>query len=231
MKQYRFLLLIALISLSACKGDDDSPPPTPVATQLIFPEENSECTSGVDVNATQSRINFSWEEAANTDTYELNVTNLLTGFSDEYTTASTSFEVTLQKGEPYSWSVRSLSETSSQTAQSATWSFYNAGDGVESYAPFPAGLVYPDMGARVFASEGNLTLQWNGADVDNDISAFTLYFDTVSPPVAILGNSISSGSFQVSGLVASTVYYWQIITTDLEGNTSSSGIFEFRTAD
>ena len=228
MKKIRTCLwIMVLAGIYSCGSDDR--PPSPVATQLIFPEENSECTAGVDVSATQSRIDFSWEAAANTDTYRLSVNGLLTGDSDTYTTASTSFEVTLQKGEPYSWSVTSISDNSSQTATSETWNFYNAGDGVESYAPFPARVVTPEMGATVLASGGTLTLQWEGADVDNDISGYNVYLDTSDPPVTLIGTFVGSVSFQANGLTSDTIYYWRIVTVDAEGNSSDSEVFQFRT--
>ena len=230
MKRHIFLLLTTLLVLWSC-GGDDSPPPSPAAAQLVFPEQNSECTTGVNINTNQSRVTFSWEASDNTDTYRLTVTNLIFGSSNNYDTEATSFDVTLQKGQPYSWSVTSASDNSSQTSQSEVWSFYNAGDGITSYAPFPAGASFPEMGATVVPTGGNLTLRWNGADVDDDISSYDIYLEDVNPPSAVVATTVSSEFFQVSGLAAATVYYWQVVTRDLEGNTSASPVFEFRTVD
>lgn len=231
MKRYSVLLIItALLSLYGC-NKDDGPPPSPVAAQLVFPEQNSECTTGVSVDATQSRVTFSWNASVNTDLYELTVTHLISGFTQDFTTTATSFDVNILKGNPYSWSVTSSSDTSTQTAQSETWNFYNAGDGVQSYAPFPAGVISPQIGATVVPDGDSVTLLWDGADVDNDISGYDVYFDIVDPPAAIVGNSVSAAIFQVNGITPSTVYYWRIVTSDLEGNTSTSEVFEFRTVD
>ena len=30
------------------------------------------------------------------------------------------------------------------------------------------------------------------------------------------------------GVESGNVYYWRVVTTDLEGNTSISGVFDFR---
>ncbi|MEM9685518.1 MAG: fibronectin type III domain-containing protein [Bacteroidota bacterium] len=224
-----FLLLTALIGLYSCGGNDDAPPPA--AAALIFPEESSECTTGVSISDLMSRVTFSWTDAARADSYRLTVTNLNAGTSNEYTTEATSFEAALLKGEPYSWSVTSLSDKSSKTRQSEMWHFYNAGEGVESYPPFPARAIYPEMGATALISGGQLTLQWDGTDVDNDIATYDVYFSTANPPAVAVGTSISSESFEVSGLTVATVYYWRIITRDSEGNTSASEVFEFRTVE
>ena len=224
-----FLLLTILIGLYSCGGNDDGPPPA--AAALIFPEESSECTTGVSISDLMSRVPFSWNAAARADSYQLRVTNLNSGVSNEYTTEATSFEAALLKGEPYSWSVTSLSDNSSKTKESETWQFYNAGEGVESYPPFPAGAIYPEMGATALAPGGQLTLQWDGTDVDNDIATYDVYFSAVNPPMVAVGTSISSESFEVSGLTAATVYYWSVITRDSEGNTSASAVFEFRTVE
>lgn len=230
MKRNVFLLVVTLLSLWSCGGDDDHGP-APGAAQLIFPGKNSECISGISISPTESSITFSWEASENTDSYRLRITNLNSGDFDEYSTNVTSLAVTLLKGEPYSWSVTSLAGGTSQTTQSEVWNFYNAGEGITSYAPFPAAVVYPQMGTVALASGGNITLYWDGADVDDDISGYDVYFDTVNPPVTIVGTSIGAESFQVSGVAAATVYYWRVITRDGEGNTSASDIFQFRTAD
>lgn len=229
MRSWCKLSIVALLLgvLSSCKNDDIS---IPAEAELIFPEKNSECTSGMSISETQSSVTFSWKKAA-ADMYRLNITNLTTGITENYPTSATSFTVDLLKAEAYSWSVTSISDDLAETAQSEIWSFYNAGDGVVSYAPFPAGVIYPEMGVSISAPGGELTLQWNGADVDNDIATYDLYFDVVNPPVVAVGTSVSSESFEVSGLTAATVYYWSVITRDSEGNTSASAVFEFRTVE
>ena len=56
-------------------GDDGGstvtpPPPTPdppTAAILTFPDDNEECTTGTEVNATQSSVTFTWQASQNTD--------------------------------------------------------------------------------------------------------------------------------------------------------------------
>ncbi len=215
-----FLLIIA--SISCCK--DDGPPPEPLASNLVFPEEDSECTTGQEITLTESSVTFRWNAAQNADTYNLNVTSLSTNESTNFSTASTSFSVTLNKGEGYSWFVTSSSDESSKTAQSEIWRFYNSADGVESYTPFPANIISPNSGQKLVA--GSIGLVWTGSDVDNDIIGYDVYLDGVNPPQTIVESDLIQQSVVINSLT-SGVYYWKVITKDAAGNTSESNVFEF----
>jgi hypothetical protein len=225
MRPYTFILLIVV--LCGCRNDDK--PGSPSRAQLIFPEENSECTDGISINELQSSITFSWGSTANTDSYRLTVKNLTTDAIQNYTTAATSLTVNLSKGQAYSWFVTSISNKVSETTKSETWKFYNAGEGITSYAPFPAEALYPPQGATALLIGGSVTLQWDGVDVDSDIVEYDVYFNTVNPPTTLAGASVTSESFDVISLAPDTIYYWRIVTTDSNGNTSLSEIFQFRT--
>jgi hypothetical protein len=106
--------------------------------------------------------------------------------------------------------------------------FYNAGSET-TYAPFPAQLVNPISGATVQKDLANeVLLEWQGADVDNDIASFEVFFSDENPPTTSLG-ALDSETMELSVSVNSdTIYYWRIITTDLEGNSSDSGVFDFK---
>ena len=100
-----YVLSLILFSCGGSSGDDGGgsggpvdPPPTPQKPQkavLSKPENNSEC---LEVDA----VKFEWNTAANTTSYTLNVKNLLTNEISSTTTTSTSADVTLTKGFPYS---------------------------------------------------------------------------------------------------------------------------------
>ncbi|WP_298922847.1 hypothetical protein [uncultured Allomuricauda sp.] len=226
MKQY-FLSLLALVLLSSCGGSDD-PPPSPVGANLVFPLENSECTTGVSINETQSQVTFEWEASSNTDSYTLNAINLDTNVPQTISTAATSASLSIAKGTPYSWSVTSLNSGSDQVAASETWLFYNSGSQT-TYAPFPAQLVSPVSGSTVQKSIANeIVLSWSGADVDDDIDNFEIFFSDQNPPTASEGNTGSTVMEFTVSVESNTIYYWKVITTDLEGNASDSGVFEFK---
>lgn len=223
----RKLMLLSLLGfMVACGGDDT--PPAPQGALLVFPEENSECTTGSNVNETLSQVTFRWNASKNTDNYTLSVVNLETNVPQNISTATTSASLSIAKGTPFAWSVTSRNSKSDQVAISETWLFYNAG-AQTTYAPFPAQLVSPASGSTVQKDIANeVLLEWSGADVDNDIDTFEVFFSDVNPPTTLLGTTNSATMELSASVQSSTVYYWKVITTDLEGNTSDSGIFEFK---
>jgi len=221
------IVLVIFISLlfTACKKDSPKPPS---AAGLVFPLQNSLCTTGVNITPTSSRVEFMWQTANNTNTYELRVTNLLTDITQTVNTQSTSTELTIEKGAPYSWVVITRNTEVQETASSATWQFFNAGSQI-TYAPFPAQIITPLSGASVVRDiNGEIVLEWSGADVDDDIVGYEIFLDTVSPPQVSVASPASSVSSIKINTSANTVYYWKVITKDIEGNNSDSGIYSFR---
>lgn len=223
----RLLSLSILVLLASCGGNDD-PPPAPEGANLVFPLENSECTTGVSVNEDLSQITFEWQASAHTDSYTLSVVNLNTNIPQTISTAATSASLSIAKGTPFSWSVTSISSNSDQVATSETWLFYNAGSQI-TYPPFPAQLVSPTSGSTVQMDISNeVLLVWTGADVDNDIDSFEVFFSDQSPPTTSVGTTNSNTMELAVSVQSDTVYYWEVVATDREGNSSNSGIFEFR---
>lgn len=224
MRPLAFTLLI--VFCFACKKDD--PPNPPASAILVFPENNSECTTGTDINPTTSMVEFRWQQALNTDNYELTVTNENTNVSQTVNTRALSYEITLDKGALHTWVVRTSNASVLRNATSPTWRFYNAGFET-SYAPFPAEIILPEFGQSVFKDSNNeLTLRWSGADIDNDIISYELYFSNENPPTTLV-DTVTDGITNSRVTVDSgTVYYWKVITVDREGNTSDSGIYDFR---
>lgn len=233
MKKFSLIFTLIIVFNCSSGGDDDSgpvtPPPVvqdPTAAVLTFPDNNKECTTGIDVNVTQSSVTFTWNASANTNSYDIVIKNLDTNNILTFSSSTNEKAITIFKATPYSWYVVSKSTTTTETAQSATWKFYNAGDGVQSYAPFPAELVTPTMGANLNGIT-NITLEWSGSDVDNDISGYDIYIDTATPPTTQLGSNQIETTIDTA-VTAGNVYYWRVVTTDSEGNNSESEIFSFR---
>lgn len=228
MKKFSIIFTLLVLFNCSSSSDDSGPviPSTPAIAILTFPDNNKECTTGIEVNATQSSVTFTWNASANTDSYDIIVKDLDTNSSQTLSSNTNEKAITINKATPYSWYVVSKSTTLTETAQSATWKFYNAGDAVQSYAPFPADLVAPLMGANLNGVT-SVTLEWSGSDVDDDISGYDIYIDTTSPPTTQLGGNQTEITIDAT-VTAGNVYYWRVITTDSQGNNSESEIFEFR---
>lgn len=226
MKKILTAITLCLI-VFACGSDDggDGGTGNTDAAVLTFPENNSECTAGTPVSQTQSAVTFQWNEAADTETYFLYVKNLITQNTLQYTAgANTFYELTLDKATPYSWYV-SASKTSGTTAKSETWKFYNAGDGITNYAPFPADAVYPAMSASVYGPV--IALEWQGGDPDGDIDEYNVYMDTNANPVTLVA-SVTAQTLPNVAVTSGTTYYWKVVTTDDAGNTTTSPVYQFK---
>ncbi|MEW7290841.1 hypothetical protein [Aquimarina sp. 2304DJ70-9] len=231
MKKLFFLFgLIAMIC--ACSSDSDEgteeqeATQNPTASNLIFPFENSLCNVGTDITPTESTVLFEWEAGANVDSYEVELTNLTTGNRTTHQSTATQTPIVLSRGTPYSWFIVSKSNTVSETAQSVEWKFYNAGDAIESYAPFPAEAIAPEMAESIRTTASEIILDWEGNDVDDDIVGYDVYFDTSREP-EIVSSNLEESMFSVS-ITSNTIYYWKITTKDSRGNTSESGVFQFK---
>lgn len=229
----QIVAVLCLVSLVGCSsgGDDDgggTAPPVvenPEAAKLISPIKDAECNQGNIISDTESKVTFEWNASKNTDEYTLVIKNLLDKSTRNIKVTATKKEENLLRGVPYSWHVVSKSKSVSKTATSETWKLYNAGVGVENYAPFPAELVSPTMGGL---TKQTVSLSWNGSDIDNDIESYDVYLGTNNPPTTLHTNTTTTAVNDIA-LSADTVYYWKVITKDSEGNNSESPIFEFRT--
>ncbi len=224
MRVFWAICLGALIVGCGGGGDDDPKPPE--AANLVFPEQNSECTTGVDVTESTSEVTFRWQAADNADSYELRVTHLITNVTQTATSTGTSAALTIAKGAPFSWMVISRN-ADAQSVSSATWQFYNAGSET-SYAPFPATILAPPSGITVVRDrDGEVLLDWSGADVDNDLSGYDIYHGTTNPPTEI-ESSTNAGVTSLKVAVESGTYYWKVVSKDMQGNTSDSGVYSYR---
>lgn len=226
MTRFLFLGICMMIACTSCKKKRTPSPPE--AVQLVFPEQNSECTTGLSLGQETSQVEFRWSAADNTETYELRVTNTATGTVQTITSSTTSTKLPLEKGEQFSWIVRSKNSQVDQTVSSEVWNFYNSGSRT-TFAPFPASNVSPVSSENVFKDINNeVTLSWTASDLDNDIVGFEVYFSVEAIPVDLIrALQPSVNSIKVS-VTANTVYYWSIVVIDAEGNKSNSGIYNFK---
>jgi len=230
MKKNILLLTGLIVLLNSCTPEEPIPL-NPSAPNLISPANEETCLDGISINDSQSNVEFRWSSAANTISYELVVTNLLTQSSQIFPSTSNQTTIALSKSEPYNWSVKSIGEVGSVPSQSIQWKFYLAGDAIVNYAPFPAELISPQSGANISPDINNLvTLIWNASDVDGDLSEFEIYLDEndASTLNSKLEYQQEEESIEVE-VKNNTTYYWKIIAIDNNKNQSSSGVYAFRT--
>lgn len=168
---------------------------------------------------------FQWSASANTDSYTLNLKNLLTSASTTVTSSTNQVAVTLLRNTPYSWFVISGSKNSALTAQSATWKFYSAGAGIISYPPFPAALTLPAFASSVNATAGQISLSWSGSSVTNDVTSYDVYMGTTTP--ALLKSGVTNSTLSSVQVASGTTYYWKVVSHDAAGNSSDSAISQF----
>jgi hypothetical protein len=232
LTKYLFLTILLILTIR-CNSEDDGGSPIdplesvnpPLAANLIFPFNNETCFEGNVISKTESIVGFKWSSAENTDAYTLNITNLNTSVLLKVEVTGNEKDITILRGIPYSWFVTSKSNKSSKIAQSSIWKFYNAGIGLENHPPFPAEVLNPKMGSSV--QSGNIQLKWTATDVENDITKYDIYLDTISPPLVPISTQ-QEVSLNID-VLGGKVYYWKVVTHDQEANTSVSQIFEFKT--
>lgn len=228
-----FLGAFTLVVFLSCGSATDPLPEEeeqiedPNATTLIFPEDNTECQEGTIISDNQSRVLFQWNESEHTDSYEVHLENLDNGIESIHESNTNELQIIIERGTAYSWFVVSKSNASAEIAESATWKFYNTGAGVVNYAPFPADLLSPANNGTVTIGSGNVLLDWEASDIDNDIVSYEVFMDTNNPPSASRGTT--SETEITLNAIANTRYYWFIEVVDSANNISKSEVFSFST--
>ncbi len=241
-KQLLYITLISLF-LAACSGGEpgETPTPqpqvkTPTAASLVSPANNTECNQGNIISTDLSSVLFQWNPSENTNTYTLKVTNLNTNTVQEQSSSNTSLSMALKRGTPFSWKVVSKSNSTTQTAESGTFRFFNAGAPVENHTPFPAEAVSPSRGATL-TGVTSITMEWESSDIDNDLAAHTVQLlgssevlDQVDfdNETTVTYQTTTTQSINEVAVEAGKIYYWQVKSQDEVGNTAISEIFEFR---
>ena len=220
------VLVLGIVVLLSCKKD---PPKPPEMALLTSPAKNSECTPVQSTNTTSNSVRFNWQTAKFAESYDVSVTNLATDISQtEVGLRTTTHIFSLEKGAPYSWSVISRNSQTETAVSSETWLFFNPGSQT-THVPFPAEIISPKPGTTVFKDVNNeVSLNWSGADVDNDIESYEIYFSTENPPETLIDSPTANTTEKKVSVTANTVYYWRVVTKDAIGNTSDTGVIDFR---
>ena len=164
-----FSVLLGFTLLLWSCSSSETAPLNPSIPSLSFPINEETCLEGTSTNDSQSSLEFRWSASQNVESYRLDIKNLSTNQKQSFNTSGTSYSATLLTGTPYSWNITAIGEEGSESASSASWKFYLAGAGITNYTPFPSELLAPRSGSSVTPVDGNITLNWNGSDVDGDL--------------------------------------------------------------
>ena len=228
MKYYKQILtLLTFLFIMSCGKDDDS-------TITNRPPNNFQLIQ-VDNNAINISLNpqLIWESALDPDgdtvTYTLLLeqgqTNPSTIISSNLQTTNFTIITSLENGTTYSWQVVA-SDVNGGTTNSEIFNFTTQ----ENQPPGNFNLL------QVSNNETDVdlspSLSWeNAIDPEGDIITYTLLFDLgIENPITPIASNIASTSFNIEiELERNSTYFWQVIATDNNGNTTGSEIFTFRT--
>ena len=222
----RYIAFFLLSVFFSCGPD---PIPVPEPSLLLAPSNLNTCNSATRINDLERQVRFQWTATLNTESYNLVVQNTLTGEQQTITTYLLTESIVLTSGTPYQWYVISKSSLTLAEGKSSIWYFYLEGNPQESHFPFPAILLVPSDELIVSLNASNaFTFEWEGNDLDNDIQRYDFYLGTSSSSLNKEREAITSQQVTLV-LIPNTIYFWQIISKDLQGNQSTSEIYQFQT--
>ncbi|MCY4298914.1 MAG: Ig-like domain-containing protein [Flavobacteriaceae bacterium] len=209
--------------------DTDASSQVPRSVSLREPENAANCTTANHIDEKKSEVTFLWTKSSNTSRYEINIENVKKDFSFKINTSDTSFKIILDREEHYHWWVVSKSDSTEEIATSEKWSFYLQGIPEQYHAPFPAVLKGNATKETVsLRPREELLFEWEGEDVDNDITFYQLWLGTSEEQLELMASEITEQSYSMM-VELDTQYYWQIATVDEVGNLSKSMIQSFST--
>ena len=228
MKNY-FYLMILILSISCSK--DPAEVSNPTSFELIAPANNETCLEGSTINDNQKEIVFQWGGSTNATSYSLDIINLTTNVGQTLQSNGTSLSVKLTSAEPYSWKVIASGEAGAKSASSELWKFFLAGDEVVNYAPFPPELISPRPSATIDVNSLNeIVLNWTCSDVDNDIVTYKVYLDTTDGSTLVRELDYVQNNTELGvDVINDGNYFWKVVAIDSNGNSSSSGVYSFKT--
>lgn len=217
-----------MVILIACGRDVDLSQEvlSPFPVDLVFPENNTVCTTGTVLSDTESEVLFRWSVSENADSYEVILINLDNEDIQSFETESNELVIRLLRGTPYSWFVTSIIASNGNSSESETTSFYNAGPGLIAHVPFPATAVSPQNNSQLPETATTATLRWQANDLDNDIVSYDVYFGDNDTP-NLFAESLTTNSVEIPNIITGTQYFWRVLTRDALGNQSNSEIFSF----
>ena len=80
---------------------------------------------------------------------------------------------------------------------------------------------------RTLSRDGKSLLTWTDSDPDNDIVGYDVYMGLSGTTLTLYKGGIKDMFLNNVPVKSSTTYYWKVITTDSQGNTADTGVYQF----
>lgn len=105
-------------------------------------------------------------------------------------------------------------------------------EGTEEGGSIPDPASNPDPATEATNVSNAVTLRWQGAESRrNDTLRYDVYlFESFNGQKKKVADAIQDTSVQVTELKYNTTYFWQVVTTNSNGNSSNSEVWSFKTA-
>ena len=230
MKKFLYIAIIGILIWS-CGGDGDDLPPTqenkaPSTPVQLYPANNDECIDNA--------VNFKWDASTDPNNgdiisyfVEVAKNSSFSPLLDSKTVSSTSITIPLEKGTTFYWRITAKDNKGLNSPLSSINKFYTEGVGVSNSAPSSPKLESPKL--NDVAQVGEVVLEWDASDPNpGDVLSYSVYFDTVDPPVAKFPTEISTKKHTVT-TTAGKHYYWKIVVNDNKGGKTIGQVWNFVT--
>lgn len=225
------VVCILLFSCSSDNGGDDIPPNNnPQNDENVAPTVPTLVSPIDDLLCVDNELLFDWNSSSDSNgdsiTYELQVSEDInfTTINFTITKNTTSHTFTLEKGLAYYWRVRAIDSEDATSSFSTVYSLYTEGEGISNHLPFLPELISPVLDSSNSGTE--ITLEWNGSDVDNDALTYDVYFGLENPPVISIAENISETNI-ITSVSPTNTYYWRVVVSDDKGGRTEGRIWSF----
>jgi hypothetical protein len=222
--KYLFIVLMlglaGMLTMQSCTKDES---PTPVIYKAAVPANPTPAEGDVvDLDGTSYTLKWEGTTTTSWDVYfgpAGDVQLVKAGV-----TANTYTVTGITEGGEYEWYVwtKDANGITSSNITGPTrdpWYFYI------NTAPTAPVLTAPADGAVGFSVAGALT--WTSDDAEGDDLTYDVFVGTSATP-ALVATGLTAATYSPK-MVASTMYYWQVIAKDSHGYTASSAVHSFTT--
>lgn len=218
-------------------GDEDSPivlPPDPNPIENKAPSIPTLSEPTDNLLCIDNNLAFKWNTSTDPEgdavkyVMEIATDNQFSQITNSYTNLTTNTKTALlTRDTAYYWRVKAVDSKNASSAYSSVFKFYTEGYGVENHLPFSPTLIGPELDDVTQGTSASLI--WGATDVDNDALTFDVYLDTANPPNTIIATNHPQKTITAASLLATTTYYWKVVSKDDKGGVSVGQIWSFKT--